>query len=151
MFKVYGILYLIFSAFPIVFEEERGWSQGISGLSFVGILIGQTSALLISIYLDKRYQRGAKKAPGGYAAPEARLTPAMIGAPLLPIGLLWFAFTNDPSVPWIVCIIGSSVFGIGQVLVFLCSINYLFDAYTIYAASVMAANAMLRALFGFGL
>lgn len=35
-----------------------------------------------------------------------------------------------------------------MVLVFLSIMNYLIDAYTIYAASVLAANSVLRSLFG---
>ena len=36
-----------------------------------------------------------------------------------------------------------------MVLVFLGVMNYLIDAYTIFAASVLAANAVLRSMFGF--
>jgi hypothetical protein len=39
-------------------------------------------------------------------------------------------------------------FGFGMVLVFLSIMNYLIDSYTIYAASVLAASAVLRSLFG---
>ena len=39
-------------------------------------------------------------------------------------------------------------FGFGMVLVFLSIINYLIDTYTIFAASVLAANSVLRSLFG---
>lgn len=35
-----------------------------------------------------------------------------------------------------------------MVLVFLAIMNYLIDSYTIYAASVLAANSVLRSLFG---
>lgn len=35
-----------------------------------------------------------------------------------------------------------------MVLVFLSCMNYLIDSYTIYAASVLAANSILRSLFG---
>lgn len=35
------------------------------------------------------------------------------------------------------------------VLIFLSVFNYLIDGYTIFAASVLAANAILRSLFGF--
>ncbi|KAH8927750.1 MFS general substrate transporter [Atractiella rhizophila] len=37
---VYGILYLCFTAFPIVFQQERGWSPGIGGLGYLGLLAG---------------------------------------------------------------------------------------------------------------
>ncbi len=35
-----------------------------------------------------------------------------------------------------------------MVLVFLSIFNYLIDAYLIYAASVLAANSVMRSLFG---
>jgi len=84
----------------------------------------------------------------GEAPPEARLPPGMIGCVALPIGLFWFAWTNYTSIHWIVPIIGTAPFGFGMVLVFLSCMNYLIDAYTIYAASVLAANSVLRSIFG---
>jgi hypothetical protein len=39
-------------------------------------------------------------------------------------------------------------FGFGMVLVFLSIMNYLIDSYLIYAASALAANSVLRSLFG---
>lgn len=114
---VYGTLYLIFSAFPIVFETERHWSQGVSGLSFVGNMLGQIAALIFySVYFDVRYRRSLAK-NGGFLPPEARLIPANVGCLLLPIGLFWFAWTTYAWVHWIVSLIGSTIFGFGQVLV----------------------------------
>lgn len=37
---VYGVLYLCFVSYPIVFGELRGWSAGLTGLGYVGIGIG---------------------------------------------------------------------------------------------------------------
>lgn len=145
---VYGTLYLIFSAFPIAFEEVRGWSQSIGSLSFLGVLVGQIFGLVFSFYLDERY-KAQSMAKGGHATPEDRLPPMCIGGPFIAVGLLWFAFTTYPSIHWIVPLIGSAFFGFGQVLVFISAINYIIDAYTLYAASSLAANAIMRALFGF--
>ena len=144
---VYGTLYLIFSAFLIVLETQRGWSQGVNGLSFIGNILGQIAALILySVFFDVRYRRHLVKA-GGFLPPEARLTPAVAGCVLLPAGLIWFAWTTYPSIHWIVLLRGSTLSGFGQVLVFLSVMNHLIDAYTIYAASTLAANAVLRALF----
>jgi hypothetical protein len=41
----------------------------------------------------------------------------------------------------------TALFGFGTVLVFLGVTNYLIDSYVIYAASVLAAAAVLRNLF----
>lgn len=42
----------------------------------------------------------------------------------------------------------TSALGFGNVMLFLSVSNYLIDSYTIFAASVLAANAVLRSLFG---
>lgn len=144
---IYGTLYMLFSAFPIVFQQGRGWSQGVGGLAFLGVCVGMLMGVGYSVWDNKRYLR-IEDEHDGEAPPEARLPPGIIGSVALPIGLFWFAWTNSPSIHWIVCIIGTAPFGFGMVLVFLSNMNYLIDSYTIYAASVLAANSVLRSLFG---
>ena len=34
---IYGTLYSFFGAFPIVYQETRGWSTSIGGLAFIGV------------------------------------------------------------------------------------------------------------------
>ena len=148
---IYGTLYMCFGAFPIVYAENRHWSQGISGLAFLGVAVGMIAAVIYTIPDNNRFIRAedAAKAKGERAAPpEARLPPSMIGAICIPLGLFIFAWTNFPSIHWSVSIIFTAPFGFGMVLVFLSIMNYLIDAYTIYAASVLAANSVLRSLFG---
>ncbi|KAJ3496269.1 hypothetical protein NLG97_g2783 [Lecanicillium saksenae] len=145
---IYGTLYMCFAAFPIVFQLGRGWSSGIGGLAFIGIAVGMISATLYAVFDNRRYMRVAATYPNGMAPPEARLPPALIGAVLLPVGLFWFAWTNGPEIHWAVPIVGSGFFAAGILLVFLPLLNYLIDSYVIYAASVLAANSVLRSLFG---
>lgn len=156
----------MFAAFPIVFQQQRGWSPGVGGLAFLGVAVGMMMAVSYSIYDNARYAK-VLEANNGRAPPEARLPPALIGSVLLPIGLFWFAWTNGPEIHWIVCIIASGFFAAGLVLVFLSLMNYLVDSCkssslgacqygivtdsildVIYAASVLAANTVLRSLFG---
>lgn len=144
---IYGTLYMMFAAFPIVYQQNRGWSEGVGGLAFIGVAVGMMGAIAYTIPDNNRYNRIADQ-NGGKAPPEARLPPSMIGSVCLPLGLFWFAWTNYPSIHWSVSIIGTAPFGFGMVLVFLSIMNYLIDAYTIYAASVLAANSVLRSLFG---
>ncbi|KKZ68806.1 hypothetical protein EMCG_05605 [[Emmonsia] crescens] len=144
---VYGTLYMLFAAFPIVYQQYRGWNEGVGGLSFLGVLIGMLIAMVINIIYDRRYQKIARD-NGGFAPPEARLPVCIIGGISIPIGLFWFAWTNAPSVHFLASIAAGIPFGLGMVLVFLGVINYLIDSYTIYAASVLAANSVLRSLFG---
>ncbi|KAL9051422.1 MAG: hypothetical protein Q9162_006029 [Coniocarpon cinnabarinum] len=145
---IYGTLYLLFAAFPIVYQEYRGWSQGIGGLAFLGVMVGMLLAVCYAVWDNKRYIRAAKNDPSGFAPPEARLPPCLVGSLILPIGLFWFAWTNSPSISWVPSVIAGAPFGFGMVLVFLSIMNYLIDAYVIFAASVLAANSVLRSLFG---
>ncbi|KAJ5729327.1 Major facilitator superfamily multidrug transporter mdrA [Penicillium malachiteum] len=144
---IYGTLYMLFAAYPIVFQEVRGWSEGIGGLAFLGILVGMVVAVMYTFPENMRYQKKCSQTTDRLA-PEVRLPPSMVGGVALPIGLFWFAWTNSPSIHWMVSIAAGAPFGFGMVLVFLSVFNYLIDSYTIYAASVLAANAALRSLFG---
>jgi hypothetical protein len=105
------------------------------------------AAIGFSLYSHKWYLAAAAK-NGGFAPPEARLIIGMVGSVALPIGMFWFAWTNGPSVHWISPIMAGAPFGFGLTLVFLSVTSYLIDAYVIYAASVLAANTVLRSLFG---
>jgi len=97
-------------------------------------------------FLNKLYIKSAAQ-HGGIAPPEARLHGGMIGALAIPVGLFWFAWTNGKSIPWISPVAAGAPFGFGLTLVFLSVTTYLIDAYTIFAASVLAANTVLRSLF----
>jgi multidrug resistance protein len=108
---IYGTLYMLFGAFPVVFQEKRGWSQGVGGLAFCGLAIGIIIGLLYCVWDNKRYRRAEERASGN-AAPEVRLPPTLISAVLMPIGvrdpqsslfpaltlqqMFWFAFSNSP-------------------------------------------------------
>ena len=148
---VYGTLYMLFAAVPIVFQEARGWSEGIGGLPFIGVAVGMIAAVIYTFPDNNRYMRveAQHKAQGERGAPpEARLPPALLASVFIPVGLFIFAWTCYPRIHWIVPIIFMAPFGFGMVLIFLALFNYLIDAYTIYAASVLAANSILRSLFG---
>ncbi|KAH8598678.1 polyamine transporter 1 [Bisporella sp. PMI_857] len=144
---IYGTLYMFFAAFPIVYQLRRGWNPGVGGLAFIGVAAGVLTGSGYFLYDNKRYVTAIAKTNGN-AQPEARLPPAIIGSILLPVGLFWFAWTNGSDVHWIVSIIASGIFGAGLVLVFLGLLNYLIDAYVIFAASALAANNVIRSLFG---
>ncbi|KAG9711660.1 MFS general substrate transporter, partial [Aureobasidium melanogenum] len=120
---------------------------GIGGLAFLGVAVGMIGAVVYSIFDNKRYVK-ISNAHGGFAPPEARLPPCILGGILLPVGLFWFAWTNSPSIQFMASIAAGVPFGFGMVLVFLGIMNYLIDSYTIFAASVLAANSVLRSLFG---
>jgi MFS family permease len=143
---IYGTVYMFMGAMPIVYNERRGWSEGIGGLSFMGITVGIILGVFYAIYDNNgRYM---KLSQSKTATAKSRLPPAIVGGVALPVGMFAFAWTNYPSIHWSVSIILSAPFGFGCVLVILPVINYLIDSYTIYAASVLAAAAIFRSIVG---
>jgi multidrug resistance protein len=144
---LYGTLYMFFAAFPIVFQEYRGWNQGVGALAFLGVMVGMMLAVIVGIFDNRRYLKETDRA-GGRAAPEVRLPPTLVAAIIVPLGLFWFAWTNSPSIHWLSSIAAGIPIGLGMVVIFLSVLNYLIDSYTIFAASMLAANTVLRALFG---
>lgn len=144
---IFGTLYMLFGAYPIVYEQTRGWSQGRSGLAFLGLFIGLMASTVYMIPENNRFMK-IQERNHGHTTPEARLGPALVGSSAIPIGMFWFAWTNYPSVHWLASISAGIPFGLGFGLVFVSILNYLMDAYTIYSASVVAANTVLRCVFG---
>ncbi|KAI1421569.1 major facilitator superfamily domain-containing protein [Xylaria sp. FL1777] len=145
---VYGILYLCFVAYPIIFTDYRGWSPGLTGLSFVGIGIGTT----IGIAGEPIWRRIINNHPvdpvTGRRPPEATARILAIGSVLTPIGQLIFAQTSLPPIHWAVSIAFGIPFGLGNAFTFIYGSNYLAGAYGIYAASALAGNAVTRSLLG---
>ncbi|KAI1181427.1 major facilitator superfamily transporter [Nemania serpens] len=145
---VYGILYLCFVAYPIIFSQHRGWGPGLTGLSFVGIGIGTTIGIVCEPLWRRIIQGHPKDPVTGRVPPEATARVLVIGALLTPIGQLVFAWTSLPPIHWAISIAFGIPFGLGNSLSFIYGSNYLAGSYGIYAASALAGNAVTRSLLG---
>ncbi|KAG6872077.1 hypothetical protein C0995_013295 [Termitomyces sp. Mi166 len=142
---VYSLLYLLFFVYPRAFGQVRGWSLGLTGTSFISIMIGILLALAALPYQEVLYRRYTKD--GHY--PEARLFPMLFGCGLLPISLFIFAFTSGNSaIHWMVICISGALFGISMILIYVAANSYIIDSYSTYAASAMAAKTLMRSVIG---
>ncbi|KAF2765139.1 MFS general substrate transporter [Teratosphaeria nubilosa] len=148
MSLLYGIIYLFFEVFPIIYEEQRGWNAGVGGLPFLSLLIGILLGCSIMIWHVKtRFAR--KLAKEGRVVPEERLLPTILGGVLLPAGLFWFAWTNGVASPW-PQLIALVPIGMGFILIFVQGLTYIIDCYLMFAASAIAANTVARSMVGAG-
>ncbi|KAJ3478756.1 hypothetical protein NLI96_g9543 [Meripilus lineatus] len=147
---IYGLLYLFLTTMPSIFEGVYQQRVGIAGLHYIALGVGLTGASQINArFMDKIYI-ALKKRNGGKGAPEFRLPPMVPGTILLPIGLFLTGWTARASIHWIVPDIGIALVGAGTILNFQCIQTYVIDAFTLHAASALAAVAFLRSLAGFG-
>lgn len=173
---IYGYLYLLFTTMTDVFETQYNFSQGSVGLAYLGVGVGSFIGLFVLGAISDRLQQSLTTSNGGVPKPEYRLPPMFVGSWLIPVALFWYGWTAEKKDAWILPIIGTAFLGIGMIIAFvgflffffppffplfhlrLLSISnlyfqmatstYLVDAYTIYAASAMAAYTLLRSLLG---
>jgi MFS family permease len=147
----YGYLYLLFTTFTFVFEEQYQFRAGAAGLAYLGLGIGfLTSLFFLSMTSDSIAKKRAQADEDGKLEikPESRLAPLLFGVLFVPVGLFWYGWTAQYKIHWIVPIIGTTFIGIGVNLVWIPVQSYLIDAFTIYAASAIGANTVIRSVFG---
>lgn len=129
------MLYLLLLSIPIVFRDVYSFNLGEVGLVYVAQIVGSFLAMPISLYCDKLYRRHYQR-----TGPEGRMYAGMIGGVLVSIAAWQFAWTSWPNVHWIVPCLGITLLYSGLLQIYLTAFNYITDAYTLYAASALAAS-----------
>lgn len=150
MSVVYGLLYMFFFAYPVVYMEGKGWSASKTGIMFIPIGVGVIASSLIAPYINKDYNRRAQvyRDRGELPPPELRLIPMMIGCWFVPIGLFAFAWSSYPLLSWAGPCFSGLACGFGFLSLYNPANNYLVDSYQHYAASALAAKTFVRSVWG---
>ena len=143
-----GLLYLLLTSYALVFQRVHGMNAGVGGLPYFGLVIGELIAFVVVVLLNPAYVRKLK-ANNNIPVPEWRLPIVMIAGPIFAAGLFWFGWTGyRKDIPWIVPTLSGLFTGFGLYAIFLQLLNYIIDAYLMFAASAIAGNTFLRSLFG---
>ncbi|KAI8626299.1 major facilitator superfamily domain-containing protein [Xylariaceae sp. FL1651] len=144
---LFGIIFLLFTTFPVVFEETYGFNTGIAGLAYLGLGLGFVCGLaLFALLSDKLLNQ---KKDGTVAQPEQRLILMKWLAPIAPLGCFLYGWAAEYHIHWIVPIIGTFIVGLGSLFVVIPIQTYLVDAFGAEAAaSALAANLIVRSPFG---
>jgi MFS transporter, DHA1 family, multidrug resistance protein len=147
---IYGLLYLFLTAYPIVFQQIHGMSGGVGGLPYFGMIIGMICAGIYIALTQPSYNKKLA-ANNGIPVPEWRIPPIIVGGLSFAGGLFWFGWSGyKREIHWIVPTLSGLLTGFGLLSIFLQSLNYLVDAYLMFAASAIAGNTFLRSLAGAG-
>ncbi|KAK5163961.1 uncharacterized protein LTR77_010357 [Saxophila tyrrhenica] len=72
-----GILYLFFGAFALIFQNNHGFNQWQTGLTFLGIFVGMVIGVSCDPITRRNYQRLVRN-NGGVSEPEFRLPPTIL-------------------------------------------------------------------------
>ncbi|KAK4167107.1 major facilitator superfamily domain-containing protein [Cladorrhinum sp. PSN259] len=149
MSVLYGLLYMFFVAYPIIFEVRKGYSSGITGLMFIPIAVGVVLSAACAPWVNGHYLKQVAKYNGKPPA-EVRLIPMMLSCWFIPMGLFIFAWTSYARLSWVgPCLAGFPV-GFGFIFLYNAANNYLVDSYQHQAASALAAKTCIRSFWGAG-
>ncbi|KAI1877259.1 uncharacterized protein JN550_001331 [Neoarthrinium moseri] len=147
MSVLYGLLYMFFIAYPIIFQEGKGYSAGITGLMFIPVAVGVVLSACCSPFVNKHYLTLVRKHNGKPPA-ECRLIPMMISCWFIPIGLFIFAWSSYKELSWVGPALGGFPVGFGFIFLYNSANNYLVDSYQHLAASALAAKTCIRSFWG---
>ncbi len=143
----FGLMFLLFTTFPAVFEGVYGFTPGIAGLTYLGLGIGMLSGLMLFVLLSDKLL--GQKGEAAVARPEERLILMKWFAPIIPLGCFLYGWSAQYHIHWIVPILGTLMIGLGTLFIMLPAQIYLVDAFgSEAAASALAANLVVRSPFG---
>ncbi|KEQ64086.1 MFS general substrate transporter [Aureobasidium melanogenum CBS 110374] len=144
-----GVYFLLFEAYPIIYQDIYGMGLVSTGLAFVPIAVGCIVAFLISLAWDRFFRNAHAQGRSFTTVREYKRLPlACIGAPLCVVSVFWMGWSSSPRVHWIVPMLAGALFGAGFVLIFMALLNYMTDAFPEFAASASAAASCTRSVFG---
>ncbi|RAH85407.1 MFS multidrug transporter [Aspergillus japonicus CBS 114.51] len=145
---IYGLIYALLGAYPVIFQGVYGMSAGVGGLAFVGLILGELLGGVFVLFLQGDYKRKLA-ANGDVPVPEWRLPAAIVGAVAFAGGMFWLGWTGyNPNIHYLVPMASGVLTGFGIFCIFLQCFNYIVDCYPTLAASTIAANTILRSAVG---
>lgn len=157
----YGFMYLMIVSFPKIFHEVYGFSRGITGLMYLPMGVGFVLGVIFWTWTIGKNYKGLVKRNNGVGKPEFRLPMLIASSWMIPIGLIWFGWSAEKKLHWIMPGIGSGIFAFALVCVFQTTQSYLIDMSILsttkggneviinFSSSSVAAAAMFRSFFGF--
>ncbi|SCU83743.1 LAME_0C06414g1_1 [Lachancea meyersii CBS 8951] len=150
MSVIYGLLYMFFFAFPMVYTEGKHYGPIKTSLMFIPVGVGVIASTVISPILNKDYVKRAQKYldRGEVPPAELRLIQMMIGCWFVPAGMFAYAWSSFPRLSWAGPCFSGLACGFGFLMLYNPANNYIVDSYQHYAASGLAAKTFVRSMWG---
>lgn len=115
-------MYLLFTTFTSVFEDQYGFSTAISGLTYLGLGVALLFSMLIFNIFNARVISARMKADGvQQLRPEYRLLFMIWFSPFVAFGLFLYGWTAFYKIHWFVPILGTFLMGFGAYFVIVSS------------------------------
>ena len=136
---------ILLSTLGTTFEKVYHFSPSISGITYLGMMVGLlVSELTLGLFSDTYATRKACRRPKGIAKLEDCLSPLILGTLLLPAGLLLYGWTLEQQTMWLPPVVGSGLVAFAAMYSYIPVQIYVVDLYTLNAASATGAMSIVR-------
>lgn len=88
---IYGLMYALLGAYPVVFQSIHHMNLGVGSLPFIGLMVGEFFGGAYTL-LDAKWYNKKLANNNDVPVPEWRLPPAIVGGIAFTIGLFWYVF-----------------------------------------------------------
>lgn len=85
---IYGLMYALLGAYPVVFQGIHGMSSGVGSLPFLGLMIGEFMGCAYALLSMRTYNKKLR-ANNNVPIPEWRLPPCVAGGVVFAGGMFW--------------------------------------------------------------
>lgn len=103
-------LLILLATLGTTFETVYDFSPGVSGLAYLGMMVGfLISKLSLGLFSDSYATRKARRGTDSVAKAEDRLPPLILGALLLPASLPLYGWTLQHRTMWLAPVVGSGL------------------------------------------
>ncbi|RPD78920.1 MFS general substrate transporter [Lentinus tigrinus ALCF2SS1-7] len=144
-----GCLYMLFEAYPVVFEEGHHFPSSSLGLAYLPVTAGGVITMVIYLWaFQPYYERKVQQYAPEPIPPEERLLMAVWAAPLFSITFFWFGWTSFPGMNFWAPLMSGLLMGMSTLALIVSLLNYIIDVYVYAAASALGAGTVLRSIFG---
>lgn len=146
-----GVYCLMLSSLSNLWINKYHSSELKSSLHYIAVAIGATINGQFGSYLMDRLYIHLKGRNGGTGEPEFRVPYLVPGLILMPAGLLWYGWSAQHTMSWIMVDVGVAVFTLGSFTTAQAVNAYQLDEFGEHGASAMAASCLLQNVIGFAL
>ncbi|KAK9850737.1 hypothetical protein MYU51_011839 [Penicillium brevicompactum] len=144
-----GVSYIMSSTFPLVWSEVYHWSVEMGSLNYIALGLGAILGAQVCTRVNDRVYAMLSARNNGVGSPDYRLPTMLAGTLIAPCGLLWYGWSAEEKVHWIMPDIGGPIYNAGFMTAYINVRIYVIEFYgASTAASAVAAVSLLQYLFG---
>lgn len=144
---LYGLLFLWFETFPIVYTETYKFTGPETSAAYISLVIGCIigSGIYCHVLYHTYTQRLINKES---VEPEVFLNVGLLGATMITGSMFLYGWLANPNIFWIGTLIAATIFGSGVFITTQSVLNYMAMCFPKYIPSVFAGNGFFRSAIG---